>query len=180
MVFVLGCFTSLLALPTAVAKTEAKRSFYSDVVATYALTDNSADARILYATLCVDSEGKPAVYFTKKDRAKKTKRLMDISKTDVQGVPCFTRLKSHLYQGNFVGWIGQWTPYTIDLKFSHNTCIAFRVKGSSISFTQWIPSVNLPAEMFLKITGYKLQLPVEIGRVEGPRDISHGDKREWD
>lgn len=46
----------LLALPTALGQTEAKRSFYSDVVATYALSDNSTDSRILYATLCVDSK----------------------------------------------------------------------------------------------------------------------------
>jgi hypothetical protein len=36
--------------------------------------------------------------------------------------------------------------------------------------------VRLPKAMYWANPKYKLQLPIEAGLVEGPRDVSHGGK----
>lgn len=168
-------------LPPLSLAEEAEKGFYKDATRSVGLVDNSTDARVLYGDLCVDSEGKPAVFFTKKNAEKKYKRLREITEKDLGEVPSFTRIDSDVFRGNFVGWTEQkWTPYSVDLKFNDGTCIAFRATGLGIAFTQWIAAEKVPRAMYWANPKYKLQLPIGVGRVEGPRDVSHGGNPPWE
>lgn len=168
-------------LPPLALAEETENGFYKEATRSVGLVNNSTDARVLYGDLCVDSEGKPAVFFTKKNAEKKSKRLREITEKDLGDVPCFSHIDTDVWRGTFVGWTEQkWTPYSVDLEFKDGSCIAFRATGLGITFTQWIEAEKVPKTMYWANPRYELELPIEFGRVEGPRDVSHGGNPPWE
>lgn len=161
---------------------EEKHDEYSDFSFASILVNEPAKSNRNNAFLAIDKNGRPALY-----PALRSQRCAELSQhtlTDVLAHWCPTDASGDVYSFTFYRWFdANWNAIKVEMRFKDNYCSHFRVESADSAVKTWLPTNAIPSEVDKPNPGPKLKLPIFVGLVEGPRDMSDcgigGISDEW-
>ncbi len=143
---------------------------YASLGIARALVDDPTKFDRNKAVLALDKNGKPAVYPLFDGRyACSSLSQHTIGELVKHWGPA--KVKNEVYSFSFMQWVDGWKPVQLELQFGENRCCnLFRVVSDETKFQSWLPAKFIPSDMNRRTK--PLRISIEIGLVEGPRDVT--------